>query len=146
MIDDASQNRLQRLVQRIPENPRLVLVAIFGGLVGLVVYEIIYYFNPITPRASSSWLLSFLIGVPRQHALHRWLTYVDSTPYWPSLKRAYFLYSSLLVLTTSLNYLLVEFLHVHHRIAWLICASTGGLINFFILKRFVYYESHRRSL
>jgi putative flippase GtrA len=143
MSDIARYNGLQRLLQRLPETPRLVLVAIVGGLIGLLVYEIIYYLNPIEPRATSSWLLSFAVGVPRQHALHRWLTYVDQTPYWDSLKRAYALYTSLVVLTTSLNYLLVEELHVHHRIAWLICTTSAGAINLFVLKRFVYYHSHR---
>lgn len=138
------QTRLQRAFERLPETARLVFVAIIGSLIGLLVYEIIYYLNPVEPRASISWLLSFAIGVPRQHALHRWLTFADEGPYWASLKRAYILYTSLAVLTTALNYLLVVTLNLHHRIAWLICIATVGGINLFVLKRFVYPETYRR--
>lgn len=136
--------RVRQWLQGLPEKPRMTLVAIFGGLIGLAVYELIYILNPIEPRATTSWLLSFLIGVPRQHALHRWLTFGDQTPYWSSLKRAYVLYSSLVVLTTALNYLLVEIFHWYHLLAWLTCVTTAGAINLFILKPIVYYHSHRR--
>lgn len=142
MTDNARSNRVQQWLQGLSEKPRMTLVAIFGGLIGLIVYEIVYFLNPIEPRATTSWLVSFLIGVPRQHALHRWLTFVDRTPYWSSLKRAYALYASLVVLTTAMNYLLVEALHWHHRIAWLTCITTAGAINLFVLKPVVYYHSH----
>ncbi len=145
MIDDARHSSLQRWLHQLPETPRLILVALSGGLIGLVVYEFVYYFNPLTPRATTSWLVSIMIAVPRQHALHRWLTYIDRTPYWASLGRAYLLYSSVAALTTLLNYLLVENLQLHHRLAWLICIATAATINLFLLKRVVYYDSHRRS-
>jgi hypothetical protein len=51
-------------------------------------YEIIYWFNPFEPRATTSWAVSFLIGVTRQHGLHRMLTFTHQSPYWPSLGRA----------------------------------------------------------
>ena len=145
MIDNDQHSRLQRMLHQLPETPRLILVALFGGLIGLVVYEIVYYFNPLTPRATSSWLVSIMIAVPRQHALHRWLTYIDRTPYWASLGRAYLLYSSVAALTTLLNYVLVEYMQLHHRVAWAICIATAATINLFLLKRVVYYDSHRRS-
>ena len=145
MIENVSNGRFRLWLQRMPEKPRMTLVAIIGGAIGLVVYEIIYFLNPIVPRATTSWLISFLIGVPRQHALHRWLTFGDRTPYWSSLKRAYVLYTTLVVLTTVINYLLVESLHWHHRLAWLTCITTAGAINLIVLKRVVYYHSHRNG-
>jgi len=138
MNETGSRNPLQRQLQRLHETPRLILVAVTGSLIGLLIYELIYYVNPFEPRASTSWFLSYLVGVVRQHALHRWLTFADDGPYWQSLGRAYVLYTSLLVLTTLLNYVLVEYLQLNHHVVWLICISVVGAINLFALKRFVY--------
>jgi putative flippase GtrA len=143
---ESRRTGLQQSLHRLPESARLIFVAIIGSLIGLVVYEFIYWLNPIEPRASSSWLLSFVIGVPRQHALHRWLTFVDESPYWESLKRAYILYTTLALGTTTLNFALVEWFQLHHRLAWLICVTTTGAINLFVLKRFVYFGSHGKSI
>ena len=144
MIEPSWRNRALRQFLSLPESARLVIVAIFGSLTGLAVYEVVYYLNPFEPRASISWLLSFIIGVVRQHALHRWLTFSHRGPYWRSLTRAYLLYASLLVVTTALNYLLVEQLQWNHHLVWLICVATVGGINLFALKRFVYSGPHDR--
>jgi putative flippase GtrA len=124
--------------RRLPETTRLVLVAILGALIGLVTYEIVYFINPLQPRAPSSWLISFVIAVPRQYSLHRWLTFNSNVPYTPHLARAYLLYIAIAVVTTSLNWVLVEQLAVAHHLAWLACISTTGLINLFALKPLVF--------
>jgi len=46
--------------------------------------------------------------VPRQYSLHRWLTFGSAVPYGPRLARAYVLYAAIALLTTALNWLLVE--------------------------------------
>lgn len=116
----------------------MVVVALAGALIGLVTYELIYLLNPIQPRSSSSWLLAFAIAVPRQYALHRWLTFDSTVPFVPHLGRAYLLYSAIAVLTTGLNWALVEQLGLDHRLAWLACICTTGLINLFALKPVVF--------
>jgi putative flippase GtrA len=124
--------------RRLPEKARLAMVALLGALIGLATYELIYFFNPFEPRAPISWLAAFIIAVPRQYTLHRWLTFDSDVPYAPRLARAYVLYTGIAILTTSLNWLLVERLGVDHRLAWLACITTTGLINLFALKRLVF--------
>ena len=135
---------LQRF-RRLPEKLRLAIVAVLGALIGLVIYELIYFINPFQPRAPTSWLASFAIGVPRQYSLHRWLTFDSGVPFGPRLARAYVLYATIAVVTTALNWLLVERLAVPHRLAWLACVTTTGLINAFALKRLVFREAPDRS-
>jgi putative flippase GtrA len=134
---------LQRF-RRLPEKLRLAIVAVLGALIGLVTYELIYFINPFQPRAPTSWLVSFAIGVPRQYSLHRWLTFDSGVPFGPRLARAYVLYATIAVVTTGLNWLLVEQLAVPHRLAWLACVATTGLINAFALKRLVFREATDR--
>lgn len=135
---DRARDRWLQRFRRLPEQARLALVALLGALIGLVTYEVMYFINPLEPRAPISWLAAFAIGVPRQYSLHRWLTFDSGVPYGPRLLRAYLLYAAIAVLTTSLNWLLVERLGVAHRLAWLACIATTGLINLFALKRLVF--------
>ena len=123
---------------RLPETVRMVLTANLGALTGWVTYEIVYLVNPLLPRATTSWTIAFLVGVPRQHALHRWLTFTHKTPYWPSLGRAYVMYSASLLFGTGLDWVLTEPLGVHHRVAWLCCLVMTALISLFLLRSFVF--------
>jgi putative flippase GtrA len=130
--------------RRLPQPARMVAVAILGALIGLLTYEVIYFLNPFEPRAPSSWLLSFAIAVPRQYSLHRWLTFESSVPYVAHLGRAYLLYSTIAILTTGLDWMLVEHFGMAHRLAWLACVSTTGVINLFALKPLV-FGSHPKQ-
>jgi len=141
---DAQPVWLQRF-RRLPEKLKLVVVAVLGALIGLVTYELIYLVNPFEPRAPTSWLASFAIGVPRQYSLHRWLTFDSDVPYGPRLARAYVLYATIAAVTTGENWLLVEQFGLGHRLAWLACVATTGLINFFALKQLVFGEAPIRS-
>lgn len=124
---------------------RMILTAIIGVIIGFFTYEIIYYVNPINPRATSSWVISFVIGVVRQHGLHRWLTFEESIPYWRSLFKAYIMYSSSLILSTSLNLFLVEYIDLNHRLAWILCIAMNGGVSLFFLKRFVFSSKKDNS-
>ncbi len=134
--------RLLARYRALPELPRMALTALLGALTGLVTYEIIYRLNPFEPRATSSWTLSFLLGVVRQHALHRSLTFSGEADrrgaYWPSLGRAYVLYSGSLLWGTGLSYVLTEGLGLHHRLSWLLCLLSTAAISLVFLKRFVF--------
>ena len=123
---------------RLPEKLRLLLVALAGAAIGLATYQLIYWINPLQPRAPTSWLAAFVIGVPRQYSLHRSLTFRSNVPYASRLARAYVLYACIAVVTTALNWWLVERLSVPHHLAWLACISTTGMINLFALKPLVF--------
>jgi putative flippase GtrA len=115
-----------------------------GALIGFITYEIIYFLNPINPKASSSWFIAFVIGVARQHALHRWLTFLHKTPYWKSLGRAYVMYSGSLFLSSALNWVLTEKMLIHHRIAWGLCLIVTALISLIFLKNYVFKTSKKQ--
>ena len=135
-------NKILLVYRRFPENIRLVLTAIIGALIGFITYEIIYYFNPISPKASSSWFLSFIIGVVRQHGLHRWLTFSHKTSYWKSLYRAYVMYSGSLLITSGFNWVLTEVVLLNHRIAWGCCLLMTALISLIFLKKYVFKSGY----
>lgn len=116
----------------------MVVTAGIGALIGLLTYEIIYALNPMQPRAASSWAVAFAIGIARQHALHRWLTFTHDTSYWPSLGRAYVMYSGSAAAGTLLNWGLTAGLGINHRIAWVICLLTTAMISLIFLKRYVF--------
>lgn len=117
---------------------RLVLIAILGAILGFITYEIIYYFNPFTPKATLSWILAFIIGTARQHALHRHFTFLFKTHYWESLYRAYILDFGVLIITTAINWFLTVVIHLNHRLAWFCCLVITALISLIFLKQFVF--------
>lgn len=117
----------------------MFLIAVIGGIIGYITYECIYWVNPFHSfRAPSSWLLEFIIGTARQHAMHRWFTFKHKGPYLNSLFRAYLYYSLTACIGTGINYFLTEQLDMYHRIAWIICLCITATISFFYLKRIVY--------
>jgi len=138
--DDGGRSAWLTRFDALPEKVRLVLVALGGALIGLATYQLIYWINPLQPRAPTSWLAAFIVGVPRQYSLHRSLTFRSDVPYAPHLARAYVVYSCIAIVTTSLNWFLVERLAVPHHLAWLACISTTGALNLFALKRLVFSQ------
>lgn len=123
----------------LPETLRMGLTAALGALLGLVIYEIIYRIVWFEPRATVSWTLGFLLGVGRQHALHRHLSFHGRpAPYWRSLGRAYVMYSGSMLFGAGLNWVLVEVAGLHHRLAWLCCLMSTATISLVFLKRFVF--------
>ena len=123
----------------MPEFVRMGCTATIGAAVGLLTYEVIYFVMPAWYRATTSWALAFLVGVARQHGLHRWLTFPDDAcPYWSSLYRAYGMYSGTFVLGATLNWVLVEQLKMHYRQAWGCCLITTVGVSFIFLRRFVF--------
>ena len=124
-----------------PQNLRIVLTAIIGAAIGWVFYEIVYALNPMEPRATTSWLIAYAIGIARQHGLHRWLSFDTQAPYWPSLRRAYVMYAGSAAAGTALNALLTGPLGLHHRLAWLLCLLLTASSSLVFLKSYVF--AHR---
>lgn len=127
---------------RMPEKLRLSVTAVIGAGLSLVTYEIIFFLNPFEPRATTSWAAAFVVNIARQHALHRWLSFTHPTRYWPSLFRAYVMYSGTALVTTFLNYWLSESLGLNHRLVWLACMLVTALISLVLLKRYVFRDEH----
>jgi hypothetical protein len=131
-------SRLLARYRTLPQRVRIALTAVLGAGIGWVFYEIVYALNPLQPRATTSWLIAYAIGVTRQHGLHRWLSFDATTPYWPSLRRAYAMYAGTAAAGGALNALLTGMLGLHHRLAWLLCLLTTALISLVFLKRYVF--------
>lgn len=119
-------------------NIRLGAVAVLGAGIGFLTYEVLYFLVRLEPRATIAWTLSFLIGVLRQHYLHQKLTFKLKTAPSGSLVRAYAMYSMSIVLGTTVNYIFVELLGIHHRLAWLFCLALTASISLIFLKRWVF--------
>ncbi len=117
---------------------RMLIIALLGVVLGFITYELIYYLNPLSPRATLSWTLAFLIGIWRQHALHRRFTFLNQSPYFESLIKAYIADIGVLVMSTLLNWWLSEILGLSHRLVWFICLIVASMASFVCLKGYVF--------
>lgn len=120
------------------EYVRMSVIAIIGAISGFITYEIIYYLNPFSPRATLSWLVAFIIGIARQHALHRRFTFFHKGPYFKSLYKAYIVDIGALLYSSGLHWFLSEILHLDHRLTWVICLLSTTLISVLFLKKYVF--------
>jgi hypothetical protein len=83
----------------------------------------------------------FVLGVWRQHALHRWLTFHDRRgTYGSSLAMAYVAYSASIAASTALNWWLTEMLGMHHLVAWLVALTSSVAMNYSLLERYAFPE------
>ncbi len=117
---------------------RMLIVAMTGAIVGFITYEIVYYLNPFSPKSTLSWIIAFIIGVVRQHALHRNFTFQYKTPYLKSLYRAYVVDFGALLCSSCLNWFLSEILNLNHRLTWVICLLSTALISLAFLKKYIF--------
>jgi len=120
------------------ETVRMLIIAIIGVVLGFVTYEIVYYLNPFSPRATVSWALAFVIGIARQHALHRKFTFSHKGSYVKSLYKAYVVDIGALLLSTGLNWVLSEIVELPHRLVWGICLLCTALISLVFLKKYIF--------
>jgi hypothetical protein len=139
-VADSLGQRALAWYREMPELVRIVCTALIGASIGWVTYEIVYATNPYEPRATTSWLVAYAIGISRQHGLHRWLSFTKNSPYWPSLRRAYVMYSGTAVIGTLLNAFLTGMLGLHHRLAWVVCLLTTATLSLVFLKRYVFAQ------
>ncbi|GIX06598.1 MAG: hypothetical protein KatS3mg115_1001 [Candidatus Poribacteria bacterium] len=142
----SSLRRIGERFQGASEPVRIAVVSSLGTGLGWLTYELIYWLNPLPEvwRATSSWLVAFVLGVVRQHALHRWLTFSHETPYWESLGRAYLFYASLATLGATLNGYLILTLGWHHRWAYLASVLATGVLTLTLMKRLVFVPARSR--
>ena len=131
--------RLVGWLHRRSELERVVSVALFGTLVSWLTYELIFLINPIEPRATTSWFLTYLTAIVRQHHLHRLISFPGpKANYAATFRRQVLVNITLLGLGGGLNYVLVELADLHHRLAWLICMALVASSNYLSRKFFVF--------
>lgn len=123
---------------KLSETLRMLVIATIGMILSLITYEIIYEFNPFSPKATISWIIAFIIGIARQHALHRHFTFSHKTSYFKSLYRAYIVDIGSLVFSTGLNWFLSEILQFNHRLVWACCLVSTALISLVFLKKYIF--------
>ena len=126
--------------ENLPEKFRFILVGGGGVAIGWVIYNLIYILLPdIDNRATIAWVLGYFVAVIRQHGLHYWLTFTNSTdPYLRSLIAAFAAYSVGGVFTTVVNYVLNESVGLHYQLAWAISVGSSVGINYVLLSRFAF--------
>lgn len=121
------------------EVERVAAVALFGTFVSWLTYELIFLVNPIEPRATTSWFLTYLTAIVRQHHLHRVISFPGpKARYAATFGRQVFVNLTLLGLGAGLNYGLVEIAGLHHRLAWLVCMALVATANYLAMKFFVF--------
>ncbi|WP_298418326.1 GtrA family protein [uncultured Kordia sp.] len=123
------------------ESVRMLCIAILGVIFGFITYEMIYFINPFSPNATISWMFAFVVGIARQHALHRHFTFQHKTSYFKSLYRAYVVDISALLFSTGFNWFLSEILNINHRIVWVCCLLSTALISLVFLKKYIFRTS-----
>lgn len=121
------------------EVERVALVAAIGAAASWLTYEIVFFLNPLEPRATLSWILAYCLGVLRQHHLHRLISFPDAPArYGASLARDYASSAVILGGSACLDWILAEGAAVDHRLAWLLCTCFVGLSGYFAMKTFVF--------
>lgn len=120
---------------------RVGIAAAIGTLLAWLTYELVFFLNPLEPRGTTSWAVAFLIGIFRQHHIHRVLSFPNSRlRYSGSLSREAVASFVILFVVAGLNFLLTQRHGFHHRLAWGLClisvaALEYGLMKFFIFRR-----------
>ena len=128
-------------VRKKSELERVAIAAAIGTILAWLTYELIFYFNPLEPRATSSWTIAFVVGVFRQHHLHRTLSFPNSRrSYSGSLWREGAAALVILIVSASLNYWLTQHIFLHHRVAWASCLVSVAALEYGLMKFFVFFD------
>ena len=131
--------RLLTRIHRWNKFARISVVAATGVILSWVTYEIVYLINFLEPRASTSWFISFVLGVIRQHHLHRLISFPETeTRYLTSLRRDFVSSIGLLFASSTLNWILTEPLDLHHRLAWAVCIVTVAGCTYILMKTYIF--------
>ena len=125
---------------------RFFAVGMFTTAVCWILYEALYALDLSDSfRESTSWAISYALTSVLAHYLHFRLTFEPRRTYWPSLWRTLLVYGCSLVLSTVADHFLAQ--QMHHRIAWILNMGFFGLLNFFLLRYYAYFEDPpKRSL
>eukprot|EP00048_Salpingoeca_helianthica_P023093 m.22180 g.22180 ORF g.22180 m.22180 type:complete len:132 (-) comp8260_c0_seq1:22-417(-) len=84
--------------------------------------------------ATASWVVSYLLSIIWQHALHQYFVFGFAKNYWESLLWAYVSYAGSLIISPAVHWVLVENLHMSNNVAFGLTLLATGPINYFSLK------------
>ncbi len=139
-------NKMVAWVRRQDEIYRVGIVAAIGTAASYVTYEVVFFLNSIEPHATTSWAISFVIGVFRQHHLHRYLAFPKTTErYGVTLQREWLASLTVFLFSVGLNFYLTEKLSFHHRIAWAACVTSAAGLEYGLLKFFVFRRNKQQA-
>lgn len=134
-------------VHRRPELVRVAIVAGIGTVLAWLTYEIVYALNKIEPRATTSWVLAFIMAIFRQHHLHRNLSFPNNqNSYLVSLSREILSSVWILCASAGLNYGIVSALGLHHRAGWVICLIAVAALEYALMKFYVFRRTSGKRL
>ena len=126
--------------KRIPEHYRYVIVGGGGVLLGWVIYNLIFWLNPLEQnRATTSWFVAYFLAIIRQHALHYHLTFSSSEKtYFESLTGAFGAYGIGWIITTVANGIIMTRFTSNHNIAFFATLCIGVLLNYSLLRKLAF--------
>jgi len=146
MAQSDSKSTMRRMFERIDdvgwtrrvmfgEFLKFNIVGIFNSSFALILYEVLFWID-IWPAhtAVAAWIVSCIIGNVEAHFMHYKYTFKSTFNYIKSLNRAFWTYTGQLIVTASFHYLMVEVLHFHHTLAWLVNTCIFGYINFLLIR------------
>lgn len=111
-----------------------------GGICDIIQACIDYFISITYPvgwpeRTTVCWTLSYIMSIWIRHYSHRLLVFGEyEGTYCSSLSRTYLTYSSSIVISMVTNHLLVNYLMLSHRVAWIVTMLWTGIYNYFMLK------------
>ncbi len=111
-----------------------LFIGSFNTVMGLVVYAVLLKFGLHYLLASAA---TFVFGVLEGYALNSFLVFKEK-PKFKSLLKFALVYSISLVLNLFLMYVLVDGLHAGKLIAQIITCGVLAVVNFYLIKIFVY--------
>ncbi len=133
---------LKRFVHWVHGQPQLVRVMIaaaVGTVLAWLAYEVIYFLNPLEPRATLIWVFAFFLGIFRQHLLHRTLSFPEThTTYETSLRREALVSTCIIVASAGLNLWLTKVAMIHHRLASGVYLTSVAALEFVLMKLYVF--------
>ena len=126
---------MQSFRQNIPEPTRFIISGAIGSAAFWGLNEVAVASLPasVPSPISVSFFIAYLISIWLQHFLHSVLVYGWVQSYWSGLFSTYTGYSLALVLSTPINYVLVEYIKLGASGAWLGTLIITGIGNYFLL-------------
>jgi putative flippase GtrA len=122
---------------------RFLLVGPVGVVLGMLQYELLWQLNRLDAyRASSTWIVSSVLGIAWVHALHCRFTFrgPGSARWGDTIGRAYLLYASTVAIGSWLMWLLVDEMSVRRASAWLLTTAVTSVLNFVLLRRLLVHR------
>ncbi len=115
------------------------IVGCFNSAFAFLLYLMLYQINLWDAHtAVAAWVVSSIIGNIEAHFMHYRFTFKSTFRYAQSLNRAFWCYTSLLVVTTTMEYIMIELWAINHYLAWLFNTCGTGILNIVLIRWFAF--------